>query len=105
MIVNRRDTTLFEVDLLEVYRTLLKSYILGLLVNYSQADMNQTKKHPFDILFLTPSNMASYFYKTDFFISTTIVDGIQMQEKSDFLNSEYTDVTNVDDQVHFTFEE
>ena len=103
--ISKIDSTLFSVDLLDVYRTLLKSYMLSLLMNYSPADFNQEKQHWFDILFLTPSNMASDFYKTDFFISTIIVDGIQMKEKNDILNSTYTDVTNIDDQVYFTFEE
>lgn len=103
--ITRVDSSIFEVDLLDIYRTLLKNYLMSILLGYSTADFNQTKRHNFDILFLTPANMASDFYKTDFFISTTIVDGIQMREKQDVIGAEYTDVTNVDDQVYFTFED
>lgn len=103
--ITKLDNTRFEIDLLTLYRNTLKSFILTKLMNYNPSDYNQTKEHQFDVLFLTPSNMASDFFKTDFFISSMIVDGIQMKEKNDVLGTEYSDVTSVDDQIHFTFEE
>jgi len=54
---------------------------------------------------LTPTNLASNFYKTDFFITSVIVNGLQIRGTQDIDGSVYTDITSVDDQLHFTFED
>ena len=41
--ITKIDNTMFSVDLLDVYRTLIKSFLLQKLNEYSKADYNQSK--------------------------------------------------------------
>lgn len=85
--ITKIDDTHFEVNFIELYRTMIKDFIYNKLKNYFIDDMNEIQSHEFDALFLTPSNLASDFYKTNFFISTLILDGVQVKEKQDIDNT------------------
>lgn len=102
--ITKLDDTHFEVNFIDLYRTMIKSFIYDKLKNYLIDDMNAVQSHEFDTLFLTPSNLASDFYKTSFFISTLIIDGVQVKEKQDIDNTSWTDITS-EDQIYFNFED
>lgn len=103
--IYKLDDTRFEVNFLDLYRTLLKSFIVNKVTNYMIGDVNQLKEHWFDVLFLTPSNLASDFYATDFFITTMVIDGVNAKTKQDVENMAQTDVTDTETQVYFNFED
>lgn len=104
-IITIKDTTTFEVDFLSMYQELLRSFIISKILEYPVSAYNEEKQHQFDVLFVTPTNLASDYYKTDFFISSIIIDGLQINGKQDLDGSVYTDITSVDDQIYFTFED
>lgn len=104
-IVTSKDTTSFEVDFLSMYNDLIKSFLIDKILEFPNSGYNEEKENQFDVLFLTPTNLASNFYKTDFFITSVIVNGLQIRGTQDIDGSVYTDITSVDDQLHFTFED
>lgn len=104
--IYKLDDTHFEVNFLDMYKTYIKSFLMTKITGYLMGDVNELKEHWFDVLFLTPSNMASDFYKTDFFVTTMVIDGVQSNTKQDIEGTAWTDVTDVETQVYFNnFEE
>lgn len=103
--ISKIDDTKFEINFLDLYRTMIKSFLITEVLKYTPGDVNQLKEHQFDVLFLTPSNMASDFYKTDFFVTTMVIDGVQAKTKQDVENIEWTDITDIESQIFFKFED
>ena len=104
-IITVTDNTTFTVNFLDIYREIVKTFLINKILEFPNSGHNTEKQNQFDVLFITPTNLASNFYKTDFFITSLIVDGVQVKGKQDLDGLQYTDITSVDEQIYFNFED
>lgn len=103
MIINSLDNTRFEVNFIDLHDQMLRSHVIGLIEDYLMSDVNTDKTHTFDVLFLTPSNMASDQYISDLSILSKVISGAKIKSVEDGDESRYNDITSVDDQAYFNF--
>jgi len=90
------DNTHFVCDLYELYKTDISAYVLQKVKDLAVFNNTTETKFHFDLLFLTPSNLVSDYYKTNINILADIIDGISMVDKHTLTNTYLTDVTSAD---------